>query len=586
MNLFSPDIPLLVQARFAIVMAAPGVIFGLIVLAAGSGRWHWFWRGILLLGTCALEIPLGAPELVVAALACGVTVCLATGLLRTATGGLMRRLAAKPTDELSAHAWKFGIRELLMVMILLAGAAAILSWVIHADSFGSLWPGMEVWVFAIVLTGTIFLLPSAQKPLWRNVLFLILMFGIGGLYSTLALFAQGMQGELLAWVVSTESVSYLIVATQAVQAFVMVSVACCFIWRPQSVRWCFVRSACISLLLLPMLISAGWLYWFLARPYPRPPSQPYPGMDVAARIPGVLGDAVNDNVPFLEYDDVTADQVTTYADSRSDLLGEISLLLEQPCCRQPDYSRVPLDEFNSVTFGEIDSARQSARMYLALAATQEMEGEFDRAAFTQMDVIRLGHCTGKGGLLVDVLVGIAIQAMGTLDLREIRTDLSRDTCRRLAAELEAMDSYEETEEVIYERDRIWSIHNLGWTHRLYEAMSALMGVDLWNREAAQMAIHRRNTIQHLLMTELALLAYRHDTGSFPEKLDTLVPEYLSTVPTDPFGDGPLVYRGGEDDFTLYSVGPNCVDDGGALVTFGDCFDGKGDFFLDMYDLEE
>lgn len=37
------------------------------------------------------------------------------------------------------------------------------------------------------------------------------------------------------------------------------------------------------------------------------------------------------------------------------------------------------------------------------------------------------------------------------------------------------------------------------------------------------------------------------------------------MPIDSFSDKPLVYRKTDDGFTLYSVGENCIDDGGELA---------------------
>jgi len=66
-----------------------------------------------------------------------------------------------------------------------------------------------------------------------------------------------------------------------------------------------------------------------------------------------------------------------------------------------------------------------------------------------------------------------------------------------------------------------------------------------------------------LIVVLALLRYKADTGQYPESLDKLVSAgYLQSVPMDPYSDGPLVYKVTENNFKLYSVGENFVDDGG------------------------
>jgi hypothetical protein len=63
---------------------------------------------------------------------------------------------------------------------------------------------------------------------------------------------------------------------------------------------------------------------------------------------------------------------------------------------------------------------------------------------------------------------------------------------------------------------------------------------------------------------LALAAYRADHGQYPEKLDSLVPEYLAAVPEDRFSaDGAKIhYRREKEAYLLWSVGPNGIDDGG------------------------
>ena len=64
------------------------------------------------------------------------------------------------------------------------------------------------------------------------------------------------------------------------------------------------------------------------------------------------------------------------------------------------------------------------------------------------------------------------------------------------------------------------------------------------------------------MADLAVRAYRHDHGSDPGRLADLVPRYLAAVPQDPFVGRDLVYKAGDPDFLLYSLGPDRRDDGG------------------------
>ena len=61
---------------------------------------------------------------------------------------------------------------------------------------------------------------------------------------------------------------------------------------------------------------------------------------------------------------------------------------------------------------------------------------------------------------------------------------------------------------------------------------------------------------------LAIKAYRLDHGDHPSSLDELVPRYLSSVPSDPFGDQQIRYDNSKK--ILYSVGQGGVDVGGSV----------------------
>ena len=68
----------------------------------------------------------------------------------------------------------------------------------------------------------------------------------------------------------------------------------------------------------------------------------------------------------------------------------------------------------------------------------------------------------------------------------------------------------------------------------------------------------------LTKAALALAAYRADNNRYPEKLGSLVPDYLKRLPEDPYGKGTFCYRREKEGFLLYSVGPNGKDNTGPL----------------------
>jgi hypothetical protein len=67
---------------------------------------------------------------------------------------------------------------------------------------------------------------------------------------------------------------------------------------------------------------------------------------------------------------------------------------------------------------------------------------------------------------------------------------------------------------------------------------------------------------------------RAHAGQPPPTLDALVPEFLSSVPQDPFDGKPLKYRVAADSYVVYSVDINRADDKGELHGFGSGVGGR------------
>ena len=63
-------------------------------------------------------------------------------------------------------------------------------------------------------------------------------------------------------------------------------------------------------------------------------------------------------------------------------------------------------------------------------------------------------------------------------------------------------------------------------------------------------------------TALAVERFRLSRGKLPESLQDLVPDYLGSVPLDPFDGKPLRYRVTDHGYIVYSIGADGVDDGG------------------------
>jgi|GEM_PF-4091622 len=78
-------------------------------------------------------------------------------------------------------------------------------------------------------------------------------------------------------------------------------------------------------------------------------------------------------------------------------------------------------------------------------------------------------------------------------------------------------------------------------------------------------IHSR-LLFDLIMLRWAVRVYKDEQGRYPDSLKDLTGKYLSSIPNDPFSDNEMYkYKVEDDTYTLYSIGPDCIDSGGTLV---------------------
>lgn len=120
-----------------------------------------------------------------------------------------------------------------------------------------------------------------------------------------------------------------------------------------------------------------------------------------------------------------------------------------------------------------------------------------------------------------------------------------------------------------ERGRLskWEFdENVGVVERLSTTARRMV----WGGESALDLQAARFVQRRLAATALAIRLFQIDHGRRPERLDELVPDYLPTVPIDPFRSdaGPIGYRLEKGRSRLYSIGDDGKDDGGVRVAPG------------------
>ncbi len=341
---------------------------------------------------------------------------------------------------------------------------------------------------------------------------------------------------------------------------------------PSQRRRMIARAAATVLGLLIALPAACW-YYPLARRVtaPHPPIPEPNGFEqLSERVDELNWKSVSNQA----WDEPSADGFRTFVDTQRSELAACRSSLDVSW-QVPFYVRNDL-----VRNGRM---RDAARAFQAESRVDAADGRIDEVLEGGLAGVRLGTKLANGNLLLDALVGWAIESTGHGRLLALLPQLNVAQCRRAAEQLERCDSQREPLGATFARDEAWELESGGWFGRLLAASDRMAAPDDAEKlsKNCEACLKKARTANALLRGELAIRAFRLSTGELPESLDRLVPDYLSDVPADPWGDGALKYRRGVDGYLLYSIGADARDDGGLRIPPEDDRSGKpGDTFAD------
>ena len=260
--------------------------------------------------------------------------------------------------------------------------------------------------------------------------------------------------------------------------------------------------------------------------------------------------------------------------------------------------------------------RSLARLLMLESQVKATHKDWNGAVNSKMDALQLGVETAHGSPIIGSLVGIACQAIGRRDVWKdfdhLNAAQAKTATQRLQKILALQTPWAETlqEEkwmgqaslrdvlngkavegmsssfmmkvagIFYRKGRIMDNYTLYMDqtivngklpyaahpplpHMPNDPISQVMFLVF---EQAHFKAIETETQNALLLTALALHAYRLEKGHYPHTLQELVPTYLQKIPNDPFAlKGPLQYKLQGKTYLLYSVGPDGKDDGGKMI---------------------
>ncbi len=294
------------------------------------------------------------------------------------------------------------------------------------------------------------------------------------------------------------------------------------------------RLIVLCILAFPFVVLFGFLISQVAQPLPPIPPLPNPnGYDDFVKA----GQMVEQNITDKNYDfeKLNLQELQALVDNNSNALQLARSGLQMQCRDVLDYS-----PNSSILLNQLVGMKRLAQAFVAEGRLAEMENRNSDAAKSYLDAVHFGNESTREGVLINELVGLAIEAIGTSPLQKLVPKLDAQSCRETADDLETLDAQREAWDEVMQEENIWSHRTFSGLR--YELQRLMMHKTLEkSSKIAKLKFKTRQTKTRQLIIDLAARAYDLDKGKPPASLSDLVPDYLKAIPQDPFTGTNMVY---------------------------------------------
>jgi hypothetical protein len=277
-----------------------------------------------------------------------------------------------------------------------------------------------------------------------------------------------------------------------------------------------------------LVVAAAVFTFSQPAPPPRPLPQPN-GYDDFVKAGAMITDNASD------YRSMNQVELRAFVTNNAEALKLVRTGLGREC-------RVPLDysATNDTNIRNLSMLKRLAFCLTAEGRLAEMENRPADAAEAYLAVIRLGCAVSQGGLIIDSLVDIAIESIGTSGMQRLVPTLDATQCREAATALEACEARRESTDTIVRQERAWARRIWGFKGqiaRLFTFKTLRRIEQKWMSKA-----NAQQTRTRLLLIQFAARAYELEKGERPKSLADLVPAYLKAIPHDPLTGTNMVLR--------------------------------------------
>jgi hypothetical protein len=291
------------------------------------------------------------------------------------------------------------------------------------------------------------------------------------------------------------------------------------------------RLIVLFILTFPFMVLFGFILSQIVGPLPPIPPLPNPnGYDDFVKA----GQMVSTN--SWNYDSTNLDQLreTVAANAEALVLARAGFTNE---CRVPlQFSQA----YSENHVSDLVSIRRLAQAFATEGRLAEIENRPNDAAKSYLDAIHFGNESSRGGVLIDQMVGTAVEAIGTSHLTNLVGQLDAKSCRETAAALEILDAQRQTWDEVMQQEHDWSRRTFNSLRdKIFWPLLAKMAEKAYVKPETNFKKQQTKTRQ--LLIDLAARAHELDKGKPPANLADLVPDYLKAIPQDPLTGTNMVY---------------------------------------------
>jgi len=291
------------------------------------------------------------------------------------------------------------------------------------------------------------------------------------------------------------------------------------------------RLITFSILAGPFIFLLCLLLFWEAEPLPPVPPLPNPnGYDVLMKAGNMVrGDVGN-------YDEMGQAELRAMAQTNSAAIRLARTGWQNECRVSTQFS----ESYMASHLNELAALKRLSQAWVIEARLVQTENHSADAAGNYLEIIHLGNESVRGGIIMDQLVGTAIEAIGTANLQRLLPQLKANSCRETAATLETLDSQRQTWDQVMQQERDWSRRTFRGTRYELARLMTRKSLDKAIAKAEQRFKEQQSKTRRLTI-DLAARAYELDKGRPPANLAVLVPDYLKNVPQDPLTGTNMVY---------------------------------------------